>query len=499
MKTCPIAASMAALAVLSFGSFAGPIATTAQTKSASPHGLWNYILLPGSLWTDDCFCGRPTISTPLQGTFQLRWLEQTPLYTRYSVEAISWKASQANGPTYQITGHGTYQIGGEVALSQNMFLELQIQDETTNRPGYFTNSLRSVERAWPILQLHLDQTNGTIAQFFRIDLVAAPIREFWFTTANSFHAGIWDASSNYVSAGDLLSSAGRVVKRDTQLTAKLGVMPPVPDLGLDALDVQSGGEIAFSITQDVYSETLGSLSDGDVLSDRGRILFTFDDLTRAFTDGPPVPASGLDALQVVDTNEVYFSVKTNFWSKKLGQWMRRGDLLSSQGMLVKSNEELVARFNPGEPKNDYGLDALYVWPDGEIWFSVEDGFYGSHFDYYGPGDLLSDQGYVVYRNLDLMAAFQPLEDLADFGLNALYTFSDFSAPPVPAPIAGLSVDAPINGLILHAASNGWFQLERTTDVLGPWIPTGPIADGTNFTDPGGLTNFPQAFYRIRQF
>ena len=65
---------------------------------------------------------------------------------------------------------------------------------------------------------------------------------------------------------------------------------------------------------------------------------------------------------------------------------------------------------------DYGLDAIYVWSSGEIWFLIEEGFVDQNLGAIMPGDLLSDQGMVVYRNLELLGAFAPLEDLADFGL-----------------------------------------------------------------------------------
>src|SRR5207249_8119820 len=42
------------------------------------------------------------------------------------------------------------------------------------------------------------------------------------------------------------------------------------------------------------------------------------------------------------------------------------------------------------------------------------------------------QGFVVFRNLELTAAFAPVEHPADFGLDALYIVTD-AIPPAPAP------------------------------------------------------------------
>ena len=59
-------------------------------------------------------------------------------------------------------------------------------------------------------------------------------------------------------------------------------------VGLDAVDVLPQGEIAYSTTQDVWSETLGALAQGDLLSNRGRVVQRNADLIRAFTGGADV-------------------------------------------------------------------------------------------------------------------------------------------------------------------------------------------------------------------
>jgi hypothetical protein len=201
-------------------------------------------------------------------------------------------------------------------------------------------------------------------------------------------------------------------------------MPPTPDLGLDGVDLLPGGEIAFSIESDLFSETLGDLHEGDLLSDQGRVMMTYSKLITPLGPEPPPLDLGLDAADLLENGEILFSIEKDFFSESLGRSVRKGDLLSSKGFIVRSNEQLVARFQPADPKKDYGLDAIFVWPNGEVWFSVETGFYGQHFEPYNAGDLLSDQGYVVYRNLELLGAFQPLEDLADFGLDALWIVTD---------------------------------------------------------------------------
>ncbi|HYV31833.1 MAG TPA: hypothetical protein VEO53_12115, partial [Candidatus Binatia bacterium] len=159
---------------------------------------------------------------------------------------------------------------------------------------------------------------------------------------------------------------------------------------------------------------------------------------------------------------------------------------------------LLARFDPADPKKDYGLDAVWVWPSGEIWFSTEDGFYGQHFDYYGPGDLLSDQGYVVYTNLELLGAFAPTEDLGDFGLDALFIVSD-AAPPLPgSQFTGVRRRLATGVVELQWEGQGRvFQVQRAPDVAGPYLPVSEIVPDLFYNDPSAVGR--QSFYRLRQW
>jgi hypothetical protein len=363
----------------------------------------------------------------------------------------------------------------------------------TNQLCNFTNDSEMVDRLWPMLHTDLTQTNGSFIQFF-------PFREIWFSTANSLHSSVWQSPTNSVSAGDLISSAGRVVKRNHELTGGLGIMPVVPDLGLDAVDVLPGGEIAWTAKQDIFSESLGPLHHGDLLSDRGRVIRGFTAFMAAFGPKPPVTDQGLDAVHVFSNGETWFSIETNFFSERLGRMVRRGDVLSTNGQIIRTNEELVALFKPADPIKDYGLDALYVWPSGEIWFSVETGFNGQHFEPYLAGDLLSDQGYVVFRNLDLVREFAPIEDLADFGVDALFIVTD-TAPPAPAPVFDpLRVNSITRSATLQWRGDGRvFQLERATNVLGPFMPASGLMPDRSFEDFNALQNWPRAFYRLRQW
>lgn len=473
--------------------------SVAAAASDTAARSWHYQLLPDSYLIDDCPpCGRPTIMEPLRGTFDLRLVEENPLFSRYAMENIAFSAGSIAGRTYKIVGTGSYRGGGEVALLQDMALEVRIDDGVSNRLSFLSNATPRIERLWPMIEAAVVQTNGTFTQVYQLHLFAAPFHEIWFSTAHGMTPGIWNPPTNHISGGDLLSSAGCVVKFNRQLTQRLGVMPIVPDLGLDAVDILSGGEVAFSIQQDVFSETIGPLHHGDLLSSRGRIVKRNQQLTAAFVQMPPAPDAGLDAVQVLDSGEVYFSIQRDFFSEALGRRIRAGDLLSSRGLIVKSNEQLVARFQPADPKRDYGLDVLHVWPSGEVWFSVETSFQGQYFETYGHGDLLSDQGYVVARNLELVGPFQPLEDLADFGLDALFIITD-ATPPAPAPsFTHIRRRRATGAVELEWEGKGrvW-QVLRSTNVTSPWTPVSPILPDLMFDDTTATAS--RSFYRLRQW
>src|SRR5256885_14535983 len=82
-----------------------------------------YTLLEGSTLSDDClFCGRPTITLPLRGTFELAALPSDPLFARYRMTNIHWHAGGSAAPSYDVTGTGEYRFGGEVAVVQDMTL-----------------------------------------------------------------------------------------------------------------------------------------------------------------------------------------------------------------------------------------------------------------------------------------------------------------------------------------------------------------------------------------
>src|SRR5207247_162504 len=193
---------------------------------------------------------------------------------------------------------------------------------------------------------------------------------------------------------------------------------------------------------------------------------------------------GLDAVQILDDGKIIFSITTEVVSGANGTKLFRGDILSDAGEIYRSHQQLLARFHPAQTNHDYGLDALYVWPSGEIWFSTEEGFQDTYLGALLPGDLLSDQGYRVFGNLELVSAFAPLETNADFGLDALFVVTDFAPPAPPPRLLGMALERNTGSLTMQWTGPGRvFQLERAASAAGPYLPCSPILPDSAFTDP----------------
>ncbi|MCX7866102.1 MAG: hypothetical protein N2438_03110 [Limisphaera sp.] len=462
-------------------------------------------LLPASRLVDRCdICGRPEIPLPLRGRFRVRFVEANPIQVVYAWEAIDWTAGGVGLPLYRVRGQGVQRWFGELAVFQEVVLGLTIETAQGVREAWFTNLSPVVERRWPVLRVPLLQTNGTFIQTFELLVEAAPVRDLWFSTVHGFTPGSGTGTAEPRREGDLVSWEGRVVRSQWELLGRLGMMPPPPELGLDAVDVLPGGEVVFSVRARAWSESLGQwLREGDLLSERGRVVQAVERLLAAFEPEGSVEEVNVDALVVRPDGELWFSIDREVTSARLRRILRRGDLLSSAGRVVHSFPELLSPFEPADPAQDPGLDALYVWPHGEIWFSVEDFFQDKQGNRYGAGDLLSDQGWVVAHNRDLLAAFQPLEDLADFGLDALQIVSD--TDPVWSAVTmepRLQLWRPpgTSHLQFDWTGNGrFYQLERALTLEGPWQPWGPVYLEPPAVDTNAVQRDPGAFYRLRQW
>lgn len=451
---------------------------------------WRYTLVEGSTFADDCpICGRPTIAFPLRGTFDLLLDNAGPLFTTYRLTNIQFYAGSKSDPLYTVIGNGTYRVGGEVAVRQEMLLETETCNSAPScRAVTFTNESSAVTLGFPLIEISLVQTQASLFSVYSMHLVAAPVRELWFVITNGFTP---TNAGPIVRAGDVLSQSGRIVRSNAHLIESVGITNPVAALPVDAIDVVPGGEIVFSMRRGSASPTLGTLREGDLLSDRGRVVKTNQQLTAAFLIQPVVPDVGLDAMHVLSSGEILFSIRTNIFSEAKGT-LRHGDVLSNSGQIVKSNQQLLAKFLPANPSMDYGLDALYVWPNGEMWFSTATGFQDSVLGAVSDGDLLSTEGIIVFKNAELVSEFGALQTVPNLGLSDFFVVTDVA---VAAPPRFLPPRIQQNDFLMQwTGTNRVFQLEQAPTVTGPWHPLSFIDPATSFTDRD--TN-AQRFYRLR--
>jgi len=104
------------------------MASAANPKTAAGSTGTVYRLNKDSTFEQGCFapCLCPVwLSAPPRGTFVLTPTGFDGLFNTYAVSDVNWLVSIGGTDTI-VTGSGTYKIGGEVALQQELSLDLQI-------------------------------------------------------------------------------------------------------------------------------------------------------------------------------------------------------------------------------------------------------------------------------------------------------------------------------------------------------------------------------------
>jgi len=113
------------IAAATYMVFAGLPPALAQASAAKPV---NYRLDKNTLFQRGCFgpCLCPIlISGNARGTFALTHTGFDGLFDNYAVTGVNWVVYQ-NGAKLRITGSGNYKIGGEVAIQQQLSLDLAV-------------------------------------------------------------------------------------------------------------------------------------------------------------------------------------------------------------------------------------------------------------------------------------------------------------------------------------------------------------------------------------
>lgn len=397
--------------------FAGALSAGAQN-----HLPVRYLLLEGTTlieWDDNGIIS----NTPMRGTFDLKLIDDVPILDEYAVTGFRAHSMLTDRTA---VGDGSYWIGGEMPHDQRMVLDLVIDG---NELVHLDSGLHMTEVSFPSIKIELTQDPAPADHGYRLEIIAVPAIPIWFSTSLGFHAGAF--GGEYVSDGDVLTSFGSVLWRNEELTENLDLEPPVPDVGLDAIrpmeiDTPARAvpwwDVWFSAEIDVFSTTHGQLGHGDFLAQTGWVVERNADLLHPFQPAE-IQDAGLDAIDWSLLCDCwYFSTEEPFMSHALGTTCGDGDILCAgcPGIFMR-NVDLLANFQIEPPVLlDYGLDALFLFPTGHIWFSTDVGFTDARFGWIRDGDLLSTEGWVIRRNAELLRRFQPLEEIEQFGLDALH-------------------------------------------------------------------------------
>lgn len=142
----------------------------AQTDSS---GVRYYELAPTSNYQSGCFgpCLCPVlISGPLKGTFILKHLGFDGLFDRYDVSDVRWTVPD-NTTNLTIRGAGTYRVGGEVAIQQQLSLDLSVGGSP---PEHFDSGLVAGGGEFPKIDITISLHQNTACHDTVMHVVASP-------------------------------------------------------------------------------------------------------------------------------------------------------------------------------------------------------------------------------------------------------------------------------------------------------------------------------------
>src|ERR1051326_4003231 len=148
------------------------LGVVAESTPASAQGGTLYRLNKDSTFQQGCFppCLCPiTIPVPVKGTFVLTPTGFDGLYDTYAVADVNWLVSMG-GTNATVTGSGTYKVGGEFALQQQLALDLQIGGD---KAQHFDSGLVTGPAPFPDIQVTISM-NGQVCFDKVFDVSASP-------------------------------------------------------------------------------------------------------------------------------------------------------------------------------------------------------------------------------------------------------------------------------------------------------------------------------------
>ena len=189
----------ALLLLVAFLSF-GVRGASGQPDSSQAH----YALSSESRYETGCFgpCACPVLFTgPLKGTFDLRHTGFDGLYELYDVSNVRWTTPD-NTRIVTIQGSGTYRVGGEVAIQQELKLDLTVDG---GRPLRFDSGLVNGGGYFPriTIDISLHQNTACHDTVMHVDADDPPVSAVE-AGAGGTRVRLDQLSSNPFSSGVLL-------------------------------------------------------------------------------------------------------------------------------------------------------------------------------------------------------------------------------------------------------------------------------------------------------
>jgi len=139
-----------------------------QTANTTP-----YQLAPTSTYQEGCVspCLCPvTIGQQITGSFELIPLNPSPMFSRFSLDNISWTVTNLDGTVlHTITGFGIYQTGGEFAKMHELILEISIDNSDLM---HFDSGLIPDSSQFPEISISVDR--GTSCYDILMSIIASP-------------------------------------------------------------------------------------------------------------------------------------------------------------------------------------------------------------------------------------------------------------------------------------------------------------------------------------
>ena len=177
-------------------------------SQTSPARQVIYKLDKDALFQKGCFgpCACPVlISDQLRGTFALTHLGFDGLFDNYAVTNVNWVVNQ-NGTKLPIRGSGTYKVGGEFAIQQQLSLDLTVGSDPVQ---HFDSGVVTGPSDFPRINLTIS-INGVFCFDTVIDVRSRPAMQIALTGSGLSWEPVPQASGYDVVRGDLrtLRSSG---------------------------------------------------------------------------------------------------------------------------------------------------------------------------------------------------------------------------------------------------------------------------------------------------